>query len=419
MPPTIPFNFFPVFESSVLLGKEGASTPGTAATAFTAIPDMPLQVSNKVTPLYDEALRGSNVKTYDLQLGPRHAELTFPESPCYGDTIGMPLFGLMGDLTSTGTAGSPTWVASGAISPGAGPIAVTSGSSAVAGTFIQIGTTTTAEVVKVGTGSTATSIVIDATTPIRFSHLTATAITTVTAPFTHTFSNLNPASSTGNSSAHPPTYTTLHRNLIPGSGNFNADQYLYTNFSGVKFDAKKDGWFTWSGGATSYTRSYPASDFPPSFSTVRGMPSWKSAISLASSSVYNITELTIDIKREIDIITTLDGVEDPYALGAGPLSATFDASFDAITSEAELDYMLNNTQPTLSWQISNGLSGASLVSFTVNAQLAAFTTSDLTAMQTQWGWKTTGTLMASTSDAGNSGGYSPLQIILQNAIPTY
>jgi hypothetical protein len=419
LPPTIPYNFFPVFESSVLLGKEGATTPGTAATAFTAIPAMALQVSNKVMPLMDEALRGSNVKSYDLQLGPRHAEITFPESPCYGDTIGMPLLGLMGDLTTTGTAGTPTWTTSGALSPGAGPIAVTSGSSAVAGTYVQIDTTTTAEVVKVGTGSTATSIVVDASTPIRFSHNTGVAVTTVTAPFTHTLSNLNPGSSTGNSSAHPPTYTTLHRNLIPGSGNFNADQYLYTNFSGVKFQAKKDGWFVWDGKATARTRTYPTADFPPSFTSVRGMPSWKSAISLASSSVYNISELTVDIQREIDIITTADGVEDPYALGAGPLTATFTADFDAITSEAELDYMLNNTQPTLSWQISNGLSGASLVSFTVNAQLAAFKGSDLTAVKTQWGWKTSGELIASTSDAGNSGGYSPLQVVLQNAIPTY
>lgn len=419
MPPSIPYQFFPVFESSVLLGKEAATTPGTAATSFTGFPDMALQVSNKVTPLYDKALRGSNVDSYDVQLGPRHAELTFPESPCYVDSIGLPLLGLMGDLTTTGTAGSPTWTASGAISPGAGPIAVTSGSVASSGTYIQIGTTTTAEVVKVGTGSTSTSIVVDASTPIRFSHLTATAITTVTAPFTHTFSNLNPASSTGNSSAHPPTYTTLHRNLIPGSGNFNADQYLYTNFSNVKLDAKKDGWFTWNGAATAYTRSYPSSDYPPSFSTARGMPSWKSGISLASSSVYNITDLAIDMKREIDIITTLDGVEDPYALGAGPLSATFDATFDAITSEAELDYMLNNTQPTLSWQISNGGSGAGLLSFTVNAQLAAFTTSDLVPVQTQWGWKVAGTLMANTTNSGNSGGYSPLQIVIQNAIPTY
>lgn len=419
MPPSIPYQFYPVFESSILLGKEGATTPGTAATTYTGIPTAPLQVSNKITPLEDPNLRGSNVKTYGMQLGPRWSEITIPESPCYGDTIGMPLLGLLGDYYSSGSGTTPTWTTNGTVAVGTGTFIVGTGSSAAAGTYVQIGTGVNSEVIQVGTGSTGTSIVVGTGTPVRFAHGSGVAVTTVVAPYTHVFSNLNPASSTGNTSAHPPTWTTLHRNYVAGTGNNNADQYLYTNFSDVKFQAKKDGWFVWDGKAMAYSRSYPATDVTPSFSTVTGLPSWKSAISLASSTVYNITDLTIDIKREIDKITTADGQQDPYAYGAGPLSATFDADFDAITDEAELDYMLNNTQPSLGWTISNGLSGASEVSFTVAAQLAAFTTSDLTAMQTQWGWKVTGSLIASTSDAGNSGGYSPLQITLINAIPTY
>jgi hypothetical protein len=417
MPPSIPSVFYPVFESSVLLGKEGASTPGTAATAFTGIPTGPLQTSNKVIPLSDENLRGSNVKTYDLQLGPRHAEITIPESPCYCDTIGMPLVGLMGDFTTTGTAGTPTWTTSGALSPGAGPIAVTTGSSAVAGTYVQIDTSVNAEVVKVGTGSTTTSIVVDPSTPIRFSHLTGVAVTTVTAPFSHTISNINPASSTGNSSAHPPTYTLLHKNLLGTT--YGIDQYVYTNFSAVKLQAKAEGWFVWDGKATAYVRAYPAAGQTPSFSSVRGFPSWKSGISFAGSPVYNISDLTIDIQREIDTINTADGVEDPYAFGAGPLTAMFDATFNAIQDETQLNWLLNNTQPTLSWTITNGGSGASLYSFTVNAQLAALKTSDLTVMKTQWGWKISGELLANTTNSGNSSGYSPLSIVLQNAIATY
>ena len=73
----------------------------------------------------------------------------------------------MGDYVATGTASTPSWMTSAALSAGAGPIAVTSGSSAVAGTYIQVDTGVNAEVVKVGTGSTATSIVLDATTPLR------------------------------------------------------------------------------------------------------------------------------------------------------------------------------------------------------------------------------------------------------------
>lgn len=419
MPPSIPNVFYPVFGSSCLMGKEGATTPGTAATAFTGIPTAALQISNKVMPLNDENLRGSNVKSYDRQLGPRHAEITIPESPAYGDVIGMPLVGLMGDLVTTGTAGSPTWTASSVIVPGAGPIAVTTGSAAVAGTFVQIDTLTNAEVVKVGTGSTTTSLVIDASTPIRFNHLSGVAITTVVAPFTHAISNINPGSSTGNTSSHPATYTLLHRNYIAGSGNHNADQYLYTNFTGVKLQLKKEGWFVWDAKAMSFARSYPSSDYTPSFSSVRANPAWKSGISFAGSPLYNLTDLTVDIQREPDVINTNDGVQDPYAIGAGPLTAKFDAEFDAITDETQLNWLLNNTQPSLSWTLSNGGSGAGLVSFTVTANAAAVESSDLTVMRTQWGWKLSGELMANLSNSGNSAGYSPLSITLVNSVCTY
>lgn len=417
MPPSIPTSLYPVFESSLLMGKEGAATPGTAATAFTGIPCGPLSVNPMYTPLEDDNLRGSNTKVFDLQLASRHAEITIPESPCYGDTIGIPLLSCLGDYYSTGTAGTPTWTTSGALSPGAGPIAVTSGASAVSGTFIQIGTTTTAEVVKVGVGSTATSIVVDATTPIRFSHLTGITITTVAAPFTHNFSLLNMTSSTGSTSAQPPSYTVLHRNGIAPS--FNADQYLYGHVSALKFQAKKDGWFVWDGKVTSYTRSAPASDIPPSFSTVTGLPSWKSAISLAGSQVFNVTDLTIDLTRDLDIVPTADGVQDPYVIGMGPLAATFSLDFDVAGNETVLTYLENNTKPTFSWTISNGLSGANTVSFSIASQLAGFKNAPLSIMKSFWGFKAAGDLIASTTNAGNSGGYSPLAVTLINAIPTY
>lgn len=415
--PSIPTQLYPYFESSLLVGKE--DTPGTAATAFTGIPTGVLQTDNKVTPLEDMNLRGSNVKVFDLQLGPRWAEITIPESPCYGDTIGHPLLGLLGDYTATGTASTPVWTTSAGLSPGAGPIPVTTGSLAVAGTYVQIDTAAIAEIVKVGTGSTATSIVVDSTTPIRFSHASGVAVTTVVAPFTHVFSLLNMNSSTGNTSAQPPTYTLLHRNGIAGSVNYNADQYLYSHFTDLKFQAKKNGWFVWDGKVLGFTRGYPASDITPSFSDVKAIPSWRSAITLAASQVYNVTDLTVTLSRDMDTINTADGVEDPYAIVDGPVTATFDIDFDAASDETPLGYVLGNTQPALQWQITNGLTGASEISFTLAAQLAGFKNAPLSAMKTLWGWKATGDLIANTANAGNSGGYSPCQVTLVNAVPTY
>ncbi len=417
MPPSIPTSLYPVFESSLLAGKE--ATPGVAATAFTGIPAGPLTTDNMFTPLEDDNLRGSNVKVYDLQFGSRHAELTIPESPCYGDTIGIPLLSCLGDYYSTGTATTPVWTTSGALSPGAGPIAVTTGTAATAGTFVQIDSTPNSEVVKVGTGSTATSIVVDASTPIRFSHLSGVAVTTVTGPYTHYFSLLNMTSSTGSTSAQPPSYTFLHRNGIAGSGNFNADQYLYGHVNELKFQAKKDGWFVWDGKVTSYSRSFPSANYAPSFSTVTGLPTWKSTISLAGAQVFNVTDLTIDLKRDLDIVPTADGVQDPYVIGMGPLVATFDVTWDVTADETVLNYLVNNTKPTFSWTISNGLTGTSEISFSIASQLSGFKKAPLAPVKNFYGWKASGDLIASTQNAGNSGGYSPLMCTLINQVPTF
>src|SRR5205807_813549 len=115
--------------------------------------------------------------------------------------------------------------------------------------WIQVDVTVNAEIVQIL--SVASNVItLKAATPLRFSHLTGVAVTNTTANYTHTFSLLNPGSSTGNTSAQPPTYTWLHRNLIATSGNFNADQYSYTRVTDLNLTSKKDGFFSWDAKAT-------------------------------------------------------------------------------------------------------------------------------------------------------------------------
>ena len=418
MPVSIPTSVFPVFESCLQMGRE--LTAATAPSAFTSIPVKAMTTKPVITWLMDQNLRGSNVETYQLGQGPLWSEITIPQSLAYGDTIGYPLFSLFGDYYATGTASTPTWTTSGALSAGATSIAVTSGSSAVAATFIQVDSTAgDSEIVTVGTGSTATNIVLSASTPLRFNHLTGITITTVVAPFTHTFSNLNPNSSTGNASAQPPSYTINHRTQIPGSGNYYADQYLYSHITDLKLEAKATDWLLWDAKAIGQVRTYPSANFAPSFSTVTGWPAWSSVIQLAASTVYNITDMSISLSRKEDIIPALDGSQNPYGIFAGPLTAMFDITWDAVSNENALNYALNNTQPTLSYSISNGLSGASTVSLTLTAQLAGFKDAPLSAQKTLWGYKSTGELISNTTNSGNSGGYSPCQVVLVNAVSSY
>jgi hypothetical protein len=417
LPFTIPTALFPVFSSALLLGRE--TTAATAPTAFTSVPVKALSTQPKITWNLDQNLRGSNVKTYGMTQGPLWSEITIPQSLAYGDTIGHALFGTFGDYYVTGTASTPTWTTSAALSAGATSIAVTTGSVATSGTYVQVDSLTDSEVVEVGSGSTSTNIVLNSATPLRFAHSSAITVTTVVAPYTHTFSNLNPGSSTGNTSSQPPSYTLLHRTGLAGSGDYNADQYVYGHFTDLKLEAKSTDWLMWDAKVTSYVRSYPSANYAPSFSTVTGWPAWESVIQLNAGTVYNITDMTVTLSRDVDTITPMDGSQNPYVIGMGALSAMFSIDYDAVSNESALNYALNNTQPTLSYSISNGLTGANTVSLELLAQLAGHKEAPLSAQKTLWGYKTTGELLANTTNSGNSGGYSPCQVVLTNAVPSY
>jgi hypothetical protein len=416
LPLTIPSTIYPVFESGLLVGREAVID--TAPTAFTGVPCGPLQTKQNVQWLLDQNLRNSNVKTYDMEPGPVWAEVTIPESPAYGDTLGHMLFSTLGDYTSTGTAAAPNSTLNGAVAAGATTITVTSGTGFATNQWVQVDVGSLAEIVQIL--SVASNVLtLTTATPTRFSHLTGVAITNTTANYTHVFSNINPASSTGNTSSQPPTYTWLHRNFIAGSGNHNADQYSYTRMTDLTLTAKKDGWFSWDGKAVAYLRNFPSADYPPSFTTVKAQPSWKSAITLGGTQNYTVSELKVMLKREMDIVTTADGSQNPYVIAAGPLTAEFNIDFDAQSDETILAAMLANTQPTFQYVISNGLSSPNTVSCTIAAQLAGYKDTPLAPVKSLWGYKAAGELIANTSNSGNSGGYSPVQITLVNQIPAF
>jgi hypothetical protein len=399
------------------IGRE--LTTATVAPVFASVKSKPLKPVNKPMWLRDAAMWGDMNELHDLQQGPTWAELEIPESPLYGDTFGHLAFGFFGDYVTVGTASTPSWTTSAPLTAGATTIAVTSATSAVAGTFIQVDTGQNAEVVTVGTGSTATSIVVSPNTPLRFSHLTTVAVVTVIAPFTHTFATLNPASSTGLTSCQPPSHSIVHHNYLPGSGGFYADQFLYAVVTDLSIMGDAKGWLTYSAKLTSYIQGAPAGAITAALSTIKGVPAWKGTTTIASSATNDIAKWGIDFSRKADVIPTADGVQNPYFLGLGPMTAKFKMTYDPAVDESALNEMLQNTQPTLAWSTSNGLSGSSLVSLAINAALGGYTDAPLSAVNQFWGFETSGELVASATNAGNSGGNTLCNLVLENAISSY
>ena len=93
--------------------------------------------------------------------------------------------------------------------------------------------------------------------------------------------------------------------------------------------------------------------------------------------------------------------------------------FDPALDESQFLYYLNNVQPTMSISTANGLPGVKFASLTINAQLAAFDTAALDDKKSVFGYNEQALLVANTTNAGFSGGYSPLSITIQNSQPSY
>jgi hypothetical protein len=149
------------------------------------------------------------------------------------------------------------------------------------------------------------------------------------------------------------------------------------------------------------------------------MPGWKGTSTIGGTGAYNVSEWTVTLTREVEPLPAIDGQQAPYVIARGPLDGTFDLDWNPAVSQDPLNYMLNNTQPTLNWTTSNGLSDADEISFSFQAQLGAFNKAALTANKTTFGYKTSGILGGNVSNVNNSGGWGVCTIVLVNATPGY
>ena len=415
---SIPNVIYPEAARLLNVCRESGGYGVQPTTGYVTVPVNSFEPTPKVNPIPDNALRGAMSGPYDFQMGASWTEFSIPESPVYGDTVGQFLMGLFGDLTSTGTASTPTGVTSATAAAGATSLTVASGgASFTAGTIVQVGATTTAETVTVGAGSTSTSIVLAA--PLRFAHASATAITTVVAPFTHVFSTLNPASSSGNVSAQPPSLSLIDRNQVAGSAGYYGDLFSYACMSDMEFSGDPMGYLSWTGKGMAQPQAALTAAVVPAFSGVRGMPAWRGTSTVASGTVNDIASWKMSFTRKVEPIPTIDGQQAIYVFSRGPLTGTFEISYLPALDESALNLLLNNTQPSLTWTTSNGLSGASQVSFSISALYGAVTEAPLKVTKDLFGYDLSGTLVANGTDIGNSGGWGVAQITLINAVGAY
>jgi hypothetical protein len=421
---------YPVSERFVGIARE--TVYGTAVNPTVTIPLTSFLPVDKPVWIMDEAWRGSMAGEYDMLQGPLWAETAFA-GPVYGDTIGHLLYNILGDYTQSATSTTPTSTLSAAVAAGVSTIPVASGgASFTSGMYAEIyqtGSTGPAEIVLITSGSTGTTVALSATTPTRFAHSSAAVITNTTvtgATYTNTFTLLNSTVGTGGNqqSGQPPSHTFTDRTQVPGTAGNLAAQYAFGCVSALTLTGSAQGIFMMSGNMTSFAYAQPSAAPTANVSGVRATPNWHSTVGIngtvSGAPVNDLAEWEFALNRVVDPLPTTDGTQSPYTIARGKFTATAKLTFQPSVDLTALTYMLNNTQPQLQIVYSNGLAGASNITYTINVQLGAFDTANINESSALFGYDVTAKLIANTTNAiGWSGLYSPISIAVNNSIPVY
>ncbi|MCI3277656.1 phage tail tube protein [Streptomyces cylindrosporus] len=398
------------------VGIAPETSQGTPVAMTTTILVDEAKPKDNPTWLDDKSWRGSMATDAFAKIqGVKMAEFELG-GPAYGDGLGFFLRNILGDLAYTGTStgsGGTTLSASAA----AGAASISTVATIPNGTIIQIGTGATAEVFTTGTPTGSGPYTIPLTTPsggLAFAHASAQPVQPVTGPYTQAHSLLN--SGTG----QPPSHTITH--FLGPTATSGARQYPGACLSelGLKWNAESE-LLTWSGKATTWPSVALGSAPVAAPSTVLPVASWRMQVGIGGPAaggtlVATITDGELTIKRELSPYFTANGVQTPYIIQRGGLSVEGKLNFVA-ADESPLLYMLNNSQPQLQILLDNGLSGTNKITFQVDCQIAAFTESEPDGSKSAVEYGNSWTAVLNTTNAGGSGGYSPVKVSVTNNVP--
>jgi hypothetical protein len=417
VPLTVPSTIYPSERRAIGLAKE--VTTGTPLAPTVSVPVVGFIPEDKPIWLPDESMRAAMAKTYGLIQGPYAADLTFDASPVYLDTIGHFLYNILGDYTASGSATgtSGTLLAGGTGYPAAttGSIIVPQGSNFAAGApgYVQLDATGTNSEIVAYSAATGTIINLSGTT--RFTHANSATVYQVTGSYTHVFSLLN-----GTGNAQPPTHTITDRTFIPTN---QARWYPFTCMSEVTFTGNSEKLFTWAGKGMGYANQEPSSAPTNTFGVIPAQPSWSSEFGLGGTvsgdQIYQVGEWEFTLTRVVEPYYTVNGQQNPYAFGRGPLSTAGKVLFSPTINEVPLTDMLGNTQPQIQVIQTNNLTGTSAEIIQFDVQVCAFDASVIEPGKALFGYSNGFQAIANTTNTGQSAGYGPVKITLTNQYPTY
>jgi hypothetical protein len=400
------------------IGGAVEAVPGTAVAPTFWMPVTKFEWNDKPTWLKDMAGRGvMGNDAFAIIQGVEIGELTI-EGPAYLDTLGYWLANLLGDVTATGTTTTPTGVLSGSSIVGA--TSVLSSVSIPTGTLIQIDVGNLAEIVTTtGAPTGSFTIPVPALTKPHASGVAITAI--LPTGIQHAFSLMNSGAGRGQGalSCQPSTHTiTQYYGPAATSG---GRQFVSVAFSEIalKWNAETE-LLTYTAKATAWVSAIPATVPAATYTTALPIASWRAVLGLAGPASGGTQVLTAEtgeytLKRTVKPKFTAQGTQNPYIIARGGVSADWKNTFVA-ADETPYTYMRNNTQPQHQFVLTNGLTGANLLGIQFDMQQAAFTEAKANQGAEVVGFDCTGSAVFNTTNAGYSGGMSPIKVTLTNSV---
>jgi hypothetical protein len=234
------------------------------------------------------------------------------------------------------------------------------------------------------------------------------------APYTNAFALLNSATGQGTTHTFEQYYgptTTSGARLFTG---------LVFSEVVITWDVAKK-WLSWSGKAACWASTAAASKPTDAQSAVLPIPSWRFAMGIGGpasggTQVNTCKSGKITLTREVSPEYAGMNSQNPYIMQRGALRAKADDLVFITGDESIYNDMINNSRPQTQFLFSNGLSGASQGAVQIDAQQTSFRKTPPDYSGKLITWKTATVFEGNTTNAGTSGGDSPVKVTLTNAI---
>jgi hypothetical protein len=226
-----------------------------------------------------------------------------------------------------------------------------------------------------------------------------------TAPYTHAITLKN---AVGTDADAQPTSLTVEDMYVAENR-----QYPGCKVTNLAMTFNSDGMLEYTAKLMGHPSVVTAWD-APSFSSVVPTPVWRGEVSIGSTVIGYTTAASVTVTRSAEAIFGINTEQGPYEIFVGALDATGNATFVMENDDVLVDF-LDNTQPELVFTFAQG-SGATATSVSFTISKGAYTTAAIDRSGDHVAISVDFSAIATTADAGTTGGYAPISWELQNAV---